>query len=130
MKNHFLLSLSFLAMLATALVMPVRANEIGKKDKNSEPIEAVEMFEAIKDGKIEVQLIPKDATQASVVIRNKGDKPLNIKLPSTFGAVSVLGQMGMGGMGGMGMGGEGGMGGGREGGGAPGGRGPGGRGGR
>ncbi|MDX1925477.1 MAG: hypothetical protein SFV81_03100 [Pirellulaceae bacterium] len=109
MKNHFLLTLSFLAMLATTLVLPVHANETGKKEKNTEPIEAVEMFEAIKDGKIEVQLIPKDATQASVVIRNKGDKPLNIKLPATFGAVSVLGQMGMGG---MGMGGMGGMGGG------------------
>ena len=118
MKNHFLLSLSFLTMLACTLALPVRANETGKKDKNAEPIEAVEMFEAIKDGKIEVQLIPKDATQASVVIRNKGDKPLNIKLPSTFGAVSVLGQMGMGGMGGggrggMGGGGMGGMGGGQ-----------------
>ncbi len=115
MKSNFLLSLSFLAMLACALVVPVCGNETGKKskDKDAEPIEEVEMFAAMKEGKIDVQLIPKDATQASVIIHNKGDKPLNIKLPAAFGGVSVLGQMGMGG---MGMGGMGGMGGGGMGG--------------
>jgi hypothetical protein len=67
------------------------------------------MFRAIEEGKIEVNFYPKDATQATVIIKNKGDKPLDIALPRAFGAVHILGQMGMGGGGyGGGMGGMGG----------------------
>ncbi|WP_145081134.1 hypothetical protein [Aureliella helgolandensis] len=73
-------------------------------------IEAMELFQAIDAGKVEVQFIPKDASQATVIIRNKGKEPLNVELPRAFGAVHVVGQFG-GGMGGMG-GGMGGMGGG------------------
>jgi hypothetical protein len=80
-------------------------------------IEKTEMFQAISEGKIEVNFYPRDASLATVIIRSKGDKPLDVQLPKAFGAVHVLGQMGMGGggygggMGGMG-GGMGGMGGG------------------
>jgi hypothetical protein len=122
MKRNFLLSLSFLAILALVAV-PSRASEPRNKDKAKDKdaqVETVDLFEGINSGKIDVQLVPKDATQASVVIRNKGDKPINVKLPAAFGAVHVLGQFGGmmggmgGGMGGMGggMGGMGGMGGG------------------
>ncbi|MBN2473364.1 MAG: hypothetical protein JXB62_02055 [Pirellulales bacterium] len=88
---------------------------------------AVEMFSAIEDGQISVKLIPKDSTLCQVLIENKTDKPLNVKLPEAFAGVPVLAQnlgggnrnnrnsggnqgfgggMGMGGMGmgGMGMG--------------------------
>jgi hypothetical protein len=100
----------------------------------------VELFDAMKAGDLEVKLIPKDSAQATVLIRNKTDKPLRIKLPEAFAGVPVLAQanagfdggnggggggsstvsqgmgggmggMGMGGMGGMGMGGMGMMGG-------------------
>lgn len=92
----------------------------------------VEMFAAIEKGDIAVKLIPKDSTQCKVLIENKTDKPLNVKLPESFAGVPALGQIGgagrnnrsgggggqnqsmgggMGGMGGGGMGG-GGMGGG------------------
>jgi hypothetical protein len=89
--------------------------------------ETVEMFAAMKAGDIDVSLIPKDSTEAKVVIKNKTDKPLNVKLPEAFAGVPVLAQRaagarpgapgggqqamggGMGGMGGgMGMGGMGG----------------------
>jgi hypothetical protein len=87
----------------------------------------VDMFEAIENGDIAVQLIPKDSTQCRVLIRNKTDQPLNVKLPEAFAGVPALAQAGAGksssssgksntqqttggGMGGMGMGG--GMGGG------------------
>ncbi len=92
--------------------------------------QTVEMFAAIEKGDIAVKLIPKDSTQCRVLIENKTDKPLNVKLPEAFAGVPVLAQAGggssrsssntqqsmgggMGGMGGggMGMGGGGGGGG-------------------
>ena len=76
----------------------------------------VEMFQAMEQGLLTVDYIGKDAKEASLVFKNKGDEPLNVVLPATFGAVPVLAQMGMGGMGGMGGGGMGGMGGGGMGG--------------
>lgn len=74
----------------------------------------VEMYKAMKAGDIEVTLIPKDATEATVLFKNKTDKPLAIRLPEAFAGVPVLAQVGFGG-GGLG-GGMGGMGGGRGGG--------------
>ncbi len=79
----------------------------------------VEMFEAIKAGQVEVQLIVKDSTQANVLLTNKTDKPLNVKLPEAFAGVPILAQFGGGGLGGGGFGGggQGGFGGGGLGGG-------------
>lgn len=93
------------------------------------PAEKVELFAAIAQQQIDVKFIPKNSTQANVLIENKTNKPLSIQLPAAFAAVPVLGQAaapaggagttnsqpqpmggGFGGMGGMGMGG--GMGGG------------------
>ena len=81
------------------------------------PIEApVEWFAAEEAGQIEVKFIPKDATEATILLKNLTDKPLTIKLPEAFAAVPILAQGMMGGMGGMGGGGMGGMGGGGMGG--------------
>lgn len=55
--------------------------------------ETVEMFQAMRDGRIEVRLIPKDAKEASIVIKNKTDKPLTVKLPDAFAGVPVLAQL-------------------------------------
>jgi hypothetical protein len=85
----------------------------------------VELFAAIKSGDIEVQFIPKDATVANLMIKNKTDKPLSIRLPAAVAAVPVLAQFGGGG-GGFGGGGLGGGGGGLGGGGGGGGQGLGG----
>jgi hypothetical protein len=77
-----------------------------------------ELFQAMEEGKIDVKLIPKDATEANVLIKNLTDQPLDLRLPSAFAGVPILAQGMMGGMGGMGMGGGGmGMGGGGMGGG-------------
>ncbi len=98
--------------------------------------ETIELFAGMDSGEIEVKFIPRDSTEAQVIIHNKTDKPLNVKLPAAFAGVPVLAQfggggMGGGGMGGGGMGGMGGMGGGgnQAGGGGMGGMGGGGMGG-
>jgi len=72
----------------------------------------VELFSAIKSGDIEVQYIPKDATMATLLIKNKTGKPLSIKLPPAVAGVPLLAQFGGGGGGGGFGGGGGGMGGG------------------
>jgi len=96
-----------------------------------DPADAVDLFQAIDKGQVDVKVIPKDSSQLRVMIENKTDKPLTVKLPDAFAAVPILAQnaaparnnnnknnnqnqgvgggMGMGGMGmgGMGMGGMG-----------------------
>jgi hypothetical protein len=100
---------------------PVKSDKLvgtaSKKTSKKTKVEAktVEMFQAMDQGLLTVDYIGKDATQANLLFKNLTGEPLDIVLPSTFGAVHVLAQgmmgMGGGGMGGMG-GGMGGMGGG------------------
>ena len=93
----------------------------GAKDVDATGVltdDSVEFFAAIDEGSIEVDFIAKDSTQATVIVHNKTDKPIDIRLPPAFGAIpEALAQGMMGGMGGGGMGGMGGMGGGGMGGG-------------
>ncbi len=77
----------------------------------------LDVLEAEARGLVSVKYIPNDAKSAQIVVENKSDKPLTLRLPTAFAGVPVLAQMGMGGMGGGGMGG-GGMGAGGMGGGA------------
>ncbi len=79
-----------------------------KADQTTPQREEVEMFQAMKDGVIDVQFIPKDMKGGRVIITNKTKKPLSIKLPEAFAGIPVLAQRG---------GGRGGGGGGRGGGG-------------
>jgi hypothetical protein len=58
------------------------------------PTAVVDLFEAQRAGQIEVKLIPKDAAEGTVVITNKSQQPLSIKLPAAFAGVPVLGQRG------------------------------------
>ncbi len=105
-----------------------RANRTRRAPVQTVPAEKVELFTAIAQQQINVKFIPKNSTQANVLIENKTNKPLSIQLPAAFAAVPVLGQAaapaaggggttntqpqpmggGFGGMGGMGMGGMGG----------------------
>ena len=75
---------------------------------------AVELFAGIESGELDVKIIPKDSTKGTVLIENKTNRPLTIKLPDAFGAVPVLAQGLLGGGGGC-PGGGGGMGGGNQG---------------
>ena len=79
------------------------AAPLQKKSKPGEfnPANAtIEMFQGINAGDLEVKVIPKDSTECRVFIKNKTDKPLNVKLPEAFAAVPVVAQFGGGGGGG------------------------------
>ncbi len=82
-----------IALLLAATVYaadgPARPAKIGQYDPDAQ---TVEMFAAIEKGDIAVKLIPKDSTQCKVLIENKTDQPLNVKLPDAFAAVPVLAQ--------------------------------------
>ncbi|WP_010582329.1 hypothetical protein [Schlesneria paludicola] len=76
----------------------------------------VDLFDAVDSEQVGVRLVPNDAMGGTVLIENKTDKPLTVKVPEAVVGVAVNSQFGGGGMGGGGMGG-GGMGGGGMGGG-------------
>ena len=132
---------SLLAAVSAAFLLapPALLAADQAKAKAAPDAKEVELFAAMKAGDVAVKLIPKNVREANVLIENKLDKPLHIKLPEAFAGVPVLAQrgnanqggmgnqgmggmggnqgfgggmggMGMGGMGGMGMGGMGGMG--------------------
>ncbi len=129
-RRHFKkLSLALMASAAFSLAnSPLSANAEGRATEDDTV--SAEFFAAMKTGQIDVKYIPKDATQANVLVKNLTDKPLTIQLPAAFAGVPIVAQgmmgggMGGGGMGGGGMGGGGG--GGQAGGGGMGGGGMGG----
>jgi hypothetical protein len=93
------------------------ADEAAQASGRKKPViheKVIDLFAGMKSGEIEVKLIPKDATQANVLIENKTDQPVTIRLPEAFAGVPVLKQAGIGGFGGP-MGGFGGRRGGRAG---------------
>ena len=100
MRTQFTCVLTLIALLVPTCVFAAKP-----RSKQAENATTVEMFEAIEKKQVEVQYIPKDATQANVLIKNKTDKPLKIQLPAAFAGVPVLAQFGGGGMGMGGMGG-------------------------
>ena len=60
----------------------------------------VNMFDGIANGDLGVKIIPKDSKEGRILIENKTDKPLSVKLPEAFGCVPVLAQPAPGGGGG------------------------------
>jgi len=115
--RKFVAAISLL-MVATVVLATVAsatvASAADKPQKKGPPLkvgqynpahDSVEMFEAIEAKQIDVKIIPKDSKLLQVMIENKSDKPLNIKLPSAFAGVPVLAQAGLGG-GGLGGGGN------------------------
>lgn len=69
---------------------------------SSNPAEARDVLAAEAEGLAEVKFIANDSRTAQVVVTNRGDRPLTLRLPAAFAGVPVLAQMGMG-MGGGGQ---------------------------
>ena len=99
-----LLTLSLAAVAAEA-----RDAAAPKPPTGRPAVEVHDVLDAETAGLVTVKFIPNDSRSAQVLVTNKSNKPLTLKMPAAYAGVPVLGQMG--GMGGMG-GGMGGMGGG------------------
>src|SRR5687767_737700 len=97
------------------------AGAAARKDVAPGAANAVEFFQAMEDGQVDVKFIAKSDRAARILITNKTQEPINLQLPEAFAGVPVLAQIGGGGRGGGGFGG-GGRGGGGLGGGGGGGQ--------
>ena len=82
-----------LAAWAAAVLVPAASMAAERPKGEPKPqAEVVELFSGIERGQIEVQLIPRDSTQCNLLVTNKTDKPLSVRLPAVFAAVPVLAQ--------------------------------------
>ncbi|MGI6417865.1 MAG: hypothetical protein ACOX1P_19605 [Thermoguttaceae bacterium] len=90
------------ALLLAACV--ICAPSMGENPAPAGGAAPVELFSAIEQDQIDVKLIPKDSTLCRVLIENKTDQPLTVKLPEAFAGVPILKQGLGGGLGGMGGG--------------------------
>ena len=69
----------------------------GQQETTSAAAEARDVLAAEADGLAEVKFVANDARSAQVVVTNRGDRPLTLRLPAAFAGVPLLAQMGMGG---------------------------------
>lgn len=116
MRNHLLGIGS--STLVLFLSVGVLAGERTPDEAATANEEAIELFDAIDAGLVDVKFIPRNDKQARILVENKTDQPLDVRLPDAFAGVPVLAQGGFGGGGGGGGGGQGvGGGGGGQGGG-------------
>ncbi len=122
-----------LALSAGATLLVAASFAAGPADNAAPPQDkpAVALFDAMKSGQVDVKFIPRDSREGQLLVTNKTDQPLTVKLPDAFAAIPVLAQaaagaggngnrksyngggnnqnQGVGGGGGMGMGGGGGQ---------------------
>lgn len=107
LQTGLLLLASFMLCLPT-----LAADRISAKPTKIDKLNSIGLFSAMQAGQVEVQFIPKNSKQATILVRNNTKKPLTIQMPAVFAGVPVLHQFGGGmggGMGGMGGGMGGGM---------------------
>jgi hypothetical protein len=82
-------------LLTVGLVALSRAADRAKAPAKKPALrqaESVDLFAAVKQGDIEVKLIPTNDKEANVVITNKTKRPLSVRLPEAFAGVPVLAQ--------------------------------------
>ncbi len=120
---------SWLFVLGTWLIglQIARADEPAEPAAPAEEAKAIDLFQAIDDGLVDVKFVARSDSKGRLVMTNKTSEPIDVLIPEAFAGVPVLPQFGGGG-GGGGLGGGGG-GGSQSVGGGGGGRGGGGRGG-
>ena len=85
-----------------------RLSTISKTQTPVEGFDAVDMFAAMETGDVEVTIKARSAIDSNILVKNTTDRPLSVRMPTTFAAVPVLRQFGGGGFGGGGRGGGGG----------------------
>lgn len=115
-----LAAVTVLAVVAMATTLTAAGKRPIKKLTFDPSAPQVDLFDGIEQGMLEVMLIPKNSLEGNVLIENKSDKPVTVRIPKAVAAVQVLKQgFGAGGLGAAGGalgGGGGGLGGGGGGG--------------
>lgn len=82
---------SFWLLAALAIACPCVTMAVERAP--SAPSEAaVDLFDALRQGQLEVQVIPREARGCRLMMTNKTDKPLTVRLPEAFAITPVLAQ--------------------------------------
>jgi hypothetical protein len=87
-----------------ALILAASPRAWSQQETGSAATAATDVLAAEAEGLVEVKFIANDSRSAQVVVTNRGDRPLALRLPAAFAGVPVLAQMGMGGGAGAGFG--------------------------
>ena len=106
-KSQIKRRVALFGIAANAIALPIAINA-SNRNGDSSPVtkqDFVDFFEAKKRGDIDVMFIPRNSKSANVIVRNKTNKGMKVRMPEAFAGVPMLGQMGGMGMGGGGMGG-------------------------
>jgi hypothetical protein len=61
-------------------------------DKTAADKPAVDLFDAMKSGDVDVKYVAKNSREGQLLVKNNTDQPLTVKLPDAFAAVPVLAQ--------------------------------------
>lgn len=88
---------TILAVLLAIAAVPTIAREPRVRGRVSAPAEVHDVLAAESAGLVTVRYIPNDSRSAQIVVTNRSDRPLTLRLPDVFAGVPVLAQMGGGG---------------------------------
>jgi hypothetical protein len=96
-RFRWLCGITLVAAVSAAATSVSAADPAGSAGKSATPAAAspsgaVDMFDAMNDGDLGVQFIPHDAREATLILTNNTDQPLNVHLPAAFAAIPVLAQ--------------------------------------
>jgi hypothetical protein len=98
-----LASRTMTAALCVAAVISMSHRAWGQPEAASAAAEARDVLAAEAEGLAEVKFIANDSRSAQVMVTNRDDRPLTLRLPAAFAGVPVLAQQGAGfGAGGIG----------------------------
>ena len=82
-----------LALSSTAVAAEKSDNAAAKSpDATDSNKPAVDLFDAMKSGDIDVKYVAKNSLEGQLLVKNNTDQPLTVKLPEAFAAVPVLAQ--------------------------------------
>ena len=85
------------AALISGGIRQANADPAGKQSSPAKSAVAnssttVDVFDAMHDGDLGVQFIPRSSREATLILTNNTDEPLNVHLPDAFAAVPALAQ--------------------------------------
>lgn len=85
---------TMMATVCVAAIVCTSHRAWGQPQATVAVAEARDVLAAEAEGLAEVKFIANDARSAQIVVANRGDRPLTLRLPAAFAGVPVLAQMG------------------------------------
>jgi hypothetical protein len=95
-------SFSLVCALAAGIAVPATRTAVAEEgadntaakssDKTDSGKPAVDLFDAMKKGDIDVKYVAKNSREGQLLVKNNTDQPLTVKLPEAFAALPVLAQ--------------------------------------